>query len=75
MKSYKWFQLDDTKEKRHYITVFEEKLVVTGGAFTNSVEAYDYYENKWTYLPDMIEERHYHASVSMGNKLFVIGGY
>ena len=23
----------------------------------------------------MIEERHYHASVSMGNKLFVIGGY
>ena len=40
-----------------------------------SVEAYDYYENKWTYLPDMIEERSNHAAVSMGNKMFVIGGY
>ena len=39
-----------------------------------SVEAYDHYENKWTYLPNMIKERQYHASVSMGNKLFAIGG-
>ena len=37
------------------------------------VEAYDYYENKWTYLPDMIDKRYKHAAVSMGNKLFVIG--
>ena len=41
----------------------------------NSVEAYDYYENKWTYLPDMNEKRCDHTSVSMGNKMFVIGGY
>ena len=41
----------------------------------NSVEAYDYYENKLTYLPDMIERRDLHASVSMGNKIFVIGGF
>ena len=39
-----------------------------------TVEAYDYYENKWTYLTDMIEERFNHAAVSMGNKMFVIGG-
>ena len=38
-----------------------------------SVETYDYYENKWTYLPDMIEERSLHAAVSMANKMFVIG--
>ena len=37
-------------------------------------EAYDYYENKWNYLPDMIEEREDHALVSMGNKLFAFGG-
>ena len=60
-------------------TVFEGRIVVTGGVNNllqlKSVEAYDYYENKWTYLPDMIERRRFHASVSMDNKLFVIGGY
>ena len=59
-------------------TVFEGKIVVTGGQYKRnlqSVETYDHYENKWTYLPDMIEKRFCHASVSMGNKLFVIGGY
>ena len=59
-------------------TVFEGKIVVTGGVNNwsqfNSVESYDFHENKWTYLPDMIEERCNHAAVSMGNKLFVIGG-
>ena len=40
-----------------------------------SVEAYDYYENKQTYLADMIEQRSDHAAVSIGNKTFVIGGF
>ena len=40
-----------------------------------SVEAYDYYKNRWSYFPNMIEKRRYHASVGMSNKLFVIGGY
>ena len=52
---------------------------MTGGfndnAIFKSVEIYDYYENKWTYLPDMIEKRSCHAAVSIGNKMFVIGGY
>ena len=60
-------------------TDLEGKIVVTGGANDydqlKSVEAYDYYENKWTYLPDMIEKRSCHAAVSMGNKLFVSVGY
>ena len=59
-------------------TVFEGKIVITGGQDYHrlkSVESYDHYENKWTFLPDMIETRHSHAAVSMGNKMFVIGGY
>ena len=39
-----------------------------------SVESYDYYENKWTYLPDMNEKRMSNALIGIGNKLFVIGG-
>ena len=39
------------------------------------VEAYDHHENKWTYKPDMIYARQRHGSVSMGNKMFVIGGH
>ena len=60
--------------------VFEGKIVVTGGFSSldscqlKSVKSYDYYENKWTYLPDMNDKRCFHAAVSMGNKLFVIGG-
>ena len=59
-------------------TVLEGKIVVTGGVSNyfslKSVEAYDYYEDKWTCLPDIIEERCDHAAVSIGYKMFVIGG-
>ena len=59
-------------------TVFEGKIIVTGGRNNyhelKSVESYDYYKNKWIYLPDMINGRINHAAVSMGNKMFVIGG-
>ena len=62
-------------------TVFEGKIVVTGGDDYDeddelkSVEQYDYFEDKWINLSDLIEERSCHAAVSMGNKMFVIGGY
>ena len=59
-------------------TVFEGKILVTGGyddSTLKSVESYDHYENKWTHLPDMIEKRYNHGAVSMGNKMFVIGGF
>ena len=39
-----------------------------------SVEAYDYYENKWDFLPRMIDKRISHGAVCISNKLFVIGG-
>ena len=63
------------RRKAASCTVFEGKIVVSGGFSLNTVESYDFYANKWTYLPSMIEYRSFHASVSMGNKLFVIGGY
>ena len=59
-------------------TVFESKIVVSGGyEYDNlkSVETYDRHENKWNYIPDMIERRYNHGSLSMGNKMFVIGGW
>ena len=80
MNSNTWNKVADLNVARNFAacTVFEGKIVVTGGVYNwnelKSVEAYDYYENKWTYLPDMIEERFYHAAASMGNKQFVIGG-
>ena len=55
-------------------TVFEGKIVVSGGFYNlKSVEAYDYYENKWNHFPDMIQGKDSHGSVSLGNKFFVIG--
>ena len=76
-----WSKIADLNVARGFAacTVFEGKIVATGGYSyvhreLKSVEAYDYYERKWTYLPDMIKERCNHAAVSMGNKLFVIGG-
>ena len=69
------------KENRYFAacTVYEGKIVESGGwsskLLLKSVETFDYYENKWIYLPDMIEKRNDHASVTIGNKLFVIGGY
>ena len=61
-------------------TVFEGKLVVCGGIddrnfkVLKSVEAYDHHENKWNYLPEMLYARYDHELVSMGNKMFVVGG-
>ena len=62
--------------------VFEGKIVITGGIRSGSVldlfksvEAYDYHDNSWSFLPDMINKKFNHASVSMGNKMFVINGY
>ena len=65
-------------------TIFEGKIVVTGGLCSSpsstsveasSVEAYDHHVNKWNYLPNMLEKRCGHLSVSMGNKMFVISKY
>ena len=39
-----------------------------------SIEAYDFHENKWSYFPSMLSRRSYHSAVSIGNKMFMIGG-
>ena len=49
-----WTQMADLNKARDSAacTVFEGKLIITGGCNVNdvlkSVESYDYYENKWT---------------------------
>ena len=59
-------------------TIFEGKLVVSGGCNNNndrvlkSVEAYDHHENKWSNSPDMVDGRALHGSVTMGNKFLVL---
>ena len=62
----------------HSCVVFAGKIVVTGGLrwfeTRGSVEAYDHFENKWSYMPDLLERRFGHGSVAIGNKLYVIGG-
>ena len=80
INSNTWNEITDLNVARDLAacTVFKGKIVVTGGiniwSTLKSVEAYDHHENKWTYLPDMIEERYFHSAVSMGNKMFVIAG-
>ena len=57
--------------------MFEGKIVESGGkddGILKSVEAYDYHENRWINLPNMIYGRYEHGMASMGNKMFVIGG-
>ena len=75
-KTSQWSCIAEMKIDRNRVacSVFEGKIVVSGG-YSNlkSVEAYDYYENKWNNFPGMIQGRDFHGSVSLGNKLFVIG--
>ena len=40
----------------------------------NSIEIYDFHENKWSYFPSMLSSRNNHSVVSIGNKMFMIGG-
>ena len=57
-------------------TVFEGKIVVSGGCngnHLNTVEAYDHVVDKWTYMPNMIEERRCHSLAAVKHKLFVFG--
>ena len=66
--------------------IFGGRIVVSGGENTSrltsrgpgpikkSVEVYDHCANSWHRMPDMIRERSHHASVSIKNKLYMIGG-
>ena len=84
-KINKWTYIASMNESRGHTssTVFKGKVVVTGGwvqrnfSFRKlkSVEAYCFYENKWTQFPDMLREKSGHNTVSIGNKMFVISIY
>ena len=80
-----WTYIASMSESRHNAScaIFEGKIVVSGGrsfelfgrsSFLRSVEMYCSFGNKWTKFPDMLGGRVDHGSVSMGNKLFVVGG-
>ena len=36
---------------------------------------YYHHKDKWDFLPDMLFERSDHSAVSMGDKMFIIGGF
>ena len=42
--------------------------------YLNTIEAYDYHENRWSYLPSMLSKRANHSAVSISNKMIIIGG-
>ena len=76
IKTLQWTYIANWNSYREQAAcvIFEGKIVVSGGN-TCTVESYDYYGDNWSYLPDMIEPRYNHGVVSMGNKMFVIGGW
>ena len=65
----KWTKIADLQNEWCYsaCTVYKDKFVASGGSL-RSVEAYDYHENKWTNLTDMLRERSNHSVVNFGNK-------
>ena len=84
IKSNKWTYIASMIVSRRNAScaVFKGKIVVTGGfckeIFShrelNCAESYCFHENKWTNFSNMLVKRCSHATVSIGNKLFVIGG-
>ena len=79
VKSNKWTKVADLQKdrSRSACTVFEGKIVVTGGfneRKLKSVELYDHHVNTWKFLSDMIKARCNHSAVSISNKVFMIGG-
>ena len=79
--TFQFKEVANMKMARNYAacTVFEGKVVVSGGYTDNSdtlnsVEIYDHLDDTWTYMPSMIENRMGHKSVGGRRKIFVIGG-
>ena len=87
IKSNNWTFIATMNKRRQKSScaVFEGRIVVTGGLiiensnsvgfYTKTVESYCFHENKWTYFPNLLVKRSQHTTLSINNKLFVIGGY
>ena len=59
--------------------IFKETIVVSGGIGYDSnalrtVELYDVFDDVWTPMPSMTEERSSHSLICVKSKLFAIGG-
>ena len=82
-----WNIINDCNVKRYNAacTVFEGQCVVIGGkkqshrskfdTILKSIEKYDHYLNKWSFLADMQTARYEAEVVTKGNKIFIFGGY
>ena len=67
----------DVKRGNAACVVHKDRIFLSGGhpfKHARSVKYYDPCCNDWTDAPNMVEERHQHASVSIKNKIFMIGG-
>ena len=76
-KDYKWKKIARMNEARGdaSCTVFEGRLVVTGGWDNhnlNTVEVYDHIADECTYMPRMLLGKNDHKSLAIRNKLYVI---
>ena len=83
-KNNNFERIANMKEMRVYsaCAIFEGKIVVSGGTMQGgylnsrkSVEVYDPSSNRWSMMPDMLEGRQSHSSVSIRNKIYMIGGH
>ena len=60
--------------------VFGGRIVVSGGCKLfhrekfKTVLVYDHCSDEWSQMPDMLERRNDHASISIRNKLYMMGG-
>ena len=82
-KTEHWYEIAEMSgtARKQSCAVFEGRIFVTGGYTKNfpavfqptkTTQAFDFFANEWSPMPDMLEARYNHASVSIRNKLFVI---
>ena len=80
VETKKFKEIATTRERRvsAAVAVFGGRIICSGGfggfPDVRTVEVYDPCANQWLEMPDMLEGRSDHASVSIGNKLYVVGG-
>ena len=82
-KTQEWCAIEQMSEETIHssCTIFEGKIVASGGTEypgnprrRKGVEIYDFFADTWSPMPDMLDARSGHSSVSIRNKLYIIGG-
>ena len=79
-KNEKWKVTTIMNEARRHAAciVFKGNIIVSGGTNNNNyrlntVESYDVFANKWSLMPNTINDYNYHSLVVVKDKLFVVG--